>query len=180
MAYKVIEPPETEAIELDDARIHLRVDADADSDENIKRLIVVARERAENELGRPLLPQTREAEFESFSRSMYLDEDVTGIQSIAYVDGSGAQQQFDVGSTWVSGGRVLRIVGALPDACSVTVTYACGAFTADTVPAVIVEWMYLHLAAMYENPSAVESVQTYELPNRFTDGLLDRYRVMVV
>ena len=46
---------------------------------------------------------------------------------------------------------------------------------AANVPEPIKAWIKLQLGAMYENPSAEGTVQTYALG--FTDRLLDRYKV---
>jgi uncharacterized phiE125 gp8 family phage protein len=180
MAAKVTVEPSEEAISLEEAQFHVKADADPDNDTILNRAIVTARQRAEHELGRPLLPQTCEKRFESFERRMYLWEDVTKIVSIDYVDSAGADASLGPMDFYLSGASTARILGSLPAVREVTITFECGAFESDTVPESVIEWMLLQVGAISENRSSVDSVQTYELPGRFTDGLLDRYRFLSV
>ncbi|WP_414446851.1 head-tail connector protein [Burkholderia sp. 22PA0099] len=176
MSARVISPPDQEAISVVDACLHLRADQGPE-DPLIQRAIRSARRRAENETGRPLLPQTCEKRFEKFERSMHLWRDVTQIISVAYDDELGVAQQMDPMSYYVVGQSDLRVVGELPAAREVVVQFKCGAFEADAVPEDVVTWMLLQIGAIYENRSAVDSVQTYEIPGRFVDGLLDGARI---
>lgn len=180
MAVKVTTPPATEAITLEQAQYQVKADSDADNDRLLQLAIVAARERAEHDLGRPLLPQACEKRFDAFERRMYLWEDVTAITSVSYADDGGQSATLDAMQYYVTGARTLNIVGVLPRAREVIVEFECGAFEAADVPTAIVEWMLLQIGAMSENRAAVESIQTYELPARWTDGLIDRYRVFTV
>jgi uncharacterized phiE125 gp8 family phage protein len=179
MSVRVIVPPETEAISLADACLHLRAD-EGPEDSLIERAIRSARRRAEHEIGRPLLPQTCEKRFEKFDRRMYLWRDVTEIVSVAYTDESGVDHQLDPMSFYIGGGSDLRVVVQLPAVREVVVQFKCGAFDVDTVPETVVEWMLLQIGAIYENRSPVDSVQTYEIPGRFVDGLLDGARIWAI
>ncbi|PCE32814.1 head-tail connector protein [Burkholderia ubonensis] len=176
MAANVVVPPDAEAISLADACEHLRADMGPE-DSLIQRAIRSARRRAEHELGRPLLPQTCEKRFEKFDRRMYLWCDVTGVESVKYVDDGGVEQLLEPMSYFVAGSSFLKLVAQAPAAREVVVRFKCGAFTADSVPESVVEWMLLQVGAIYDNRSAVDSVQTYEIPGRFVDGLLDGVRI---
>jgi len=181
MAVKVTTPPAEEAITLEQAQVHVKADPDDDNDGILERAIVAARERAEHELGRPLLPQDAEARFDCFERKLYLWEDVSQVKSVSYVDETGTTVALDQLSFYLTGARTLNIVGALPTAREVIVTFSCGAFDDPaSVPYSIVEWMLLQIGAMHENRSSVDSAQAYELPGRFADGLLDRYRFIAM
>lgn len=180
MAVKVTTEPSDEAISLEEAQYHVKADPDPDNDTILTRAIVTARQRAEHELGRPLLPQTCEKRFERFDSRMYLWEDVTKIVSIDYIDDAGADGALGPMDFYLSGASTARILGTLPAVREVIVTFECGAFEADAVPESIIQWMLLQVGAISENRSSVDSVQTYELPGRFTDGLLDRYRFLSV
>ncbi|WLE60240.1 phage head-tail connector protein [Burkholderia plantarii] len=180
MLIRVTVPPTAEALSLDDVRPHLRVDADDDNDKLIARAIVAARQRVEREIGRPLLPQTCSKQFESFARRMPLWEDVTKIVSVSYMSESGETDSLAAAQFYVTGGRTLNVVGDLPVAHGVTVDFECGAFDQGSVPESIQQWMLLQIGAMDVNRAAVESIQTYELPDRWTDGLIDGFRVYMV
>ncbi|MBK5120893.1 hypothetical protein IQ288_13470 [Burkholderia sp. R-69980] len=176
MGRKVTIPPAQEAITVDAARAHVKADEDDDNDAILQRAIVAARERVEHELGRPLLPQTCEARFDGFSRKLSLWQDIKQVVSVSYIDDSGATVPVDPLGYYLTGGACLNMVGALPAAREVITVFECGAFAADSVPESIVEWMLLQVGAVHENRSSVDSMQTYELPGRFVDGLIDRYR----
>jgi uncharacterized phiE125 gp8 family phage protein len=180
MQRKVTTQPAAEAITLEQAQFQVKADPDADNDRLLQLAIVAARERVEHELGRPLLPQTCEKRFDAFARRMDLWEDVTAVTSVAYVDDSGQSATLDPMQFYLTAGRTLNIVGDLPRAREVTVEFDCGAFVLDTVPKSVIEWMLLQIGAMTVNRSAVESIQTYELPDRWTDGLINRYQVFTV
>ncbi|WP_186204363.1 head-tail connector protein [Burkholderia gladioli] len=176
MAVTVITAPGAEAISLEDACQHLRADQGPE-DALIERAIRSARLRAEHELGRPLLPQTCEKRFAKFDRAMYLWSDVTAIASVKYTDETGQAQQLDPMYFYLSGRDSLRLTIPPPAAREVVVQFECGAYSVETVPESVVEWMLLQIGAIYENRSAVDSVQTYEIPGRFVDGLLDGARI---
>jgi uncharacterized phiE125 gp8 family phage protein len=176
MGRKVTIPPAQEAITVDAAREHVKADEDDGNDTILRRAIVAARERVEHELGRPLLPQTCEARFDGFSRKLSLWQDIDHVVSVGYIDDSGATVPLDPLSYYVTGGEWLNMIGSLPAAREVVVSFKCGAFDIDSVPESIVEWMLLQVGAIHENRSSVDSMQTYELPGRFVDRLIDRYR----
>lgn len=176
MGRKVTIPPAQEAITIDAAREHVKADEDEGNDTILVRAIVAARERVEHELGRPLLPQTCEARLDGFSRKISLWQDVVRVTSVSYIDETGATVPVDPLSYYLTGGEWLNMIGSLPGAREAIVVFECGAFEVDSVPESVVEWMLLQVGAIHENRSSVDSGQTYELPGRFVDGLIDRYR----
>jgi len=176
MGRKVTKPPAEEAITLEAAQQHVKADPDDDNDVILRRAIVAARERVEHELGRPLLPQTCEARFDGFSRRLALWQDVGRVVSVSYVDDTGATVVVDPGRYYLTGAAWLNVTGSLPAAREVIAVFECGAFEPDSVPESIVEWMLLQVGAIHESRSSVDTMQTYELPGHFVDGLIDRYR----
>lgn len=169
-------PPATEAITLDEAKLHLRVDGNDDSDE-IEGFIVAARERAEQELQRPLLPQTCESRGDAFPRGkLRLWKDVTEVTSVAYKDESGAAVTLAPDQYRLMSGAFLMPVSVWPKGTDVVVTFECGAFASETVPKSVIAWMKIQIGGLYENREAANTIQRFQAPGRFTDGLLDRYR----
>jgi uncharacterized phiE125 gp8 family phage protein len=169
-------PPAAEAISLDEAKLHLRVDG-SDDDEEITGFIVAARERAEQELQRPLLPQTCEARGDAFPcGKLKLWKDVRSVTSVQYKDDSGAVVTLPADQYRLMSREFLSPVGTWPRGTEVVVTFICGAFDADAVPSTVIAWMKIQLGGLYENREAVTTNQRFEAPGRFADGLLDRWR----
>jgi uncharacterized phiE125 gp8 family phage protein len=97
MHFKVIIPPTSEPLTIDDARLQCKVDPDDTShDELLDALIVAAREYAEHYTGRALASRTLEAaldEFPDCRESICLPmPPVTAITSIKYTDLAGDEQ----------------------------------------------------------------------------------------
>ncbi|AOK40834.1 head-tail connector protein [Burkholderia vietnamiensis] len=175
---EVIEAPAAEAITLDVAKLHLRVD-DGDEDELIGAMVVAARERLEGELNRPLLPQTCRVRLDDFPRErILLWNDVTDVVAVTYTDSTGAAQRMDATDFRLIRRAYLMPRNGWPKGEDVAVQFRCGAFTsADAVPESCCAWMKLVLGTLYEQRESVGAEQTYGMPGRFTDGLIDRYRV---
>jgi uncharacterized phiE125 gp8 family phage protein len=54
------------------------------------------------------------------------------------------------------------------------VTFSCGY---SEIPEQIKIWIYSAVATMYENREQISDFQSFEMPNRFIDSLLDPYKV---
>lgn len=191
MTLKLIEAPAVEPVSLAEAKLHLRVDID-DDDTLIEALIVAAREHAEHLTGRALITQTWRRVLPGFPCSGGAIElgmpPVGAIEQITYVDTDGALQTladtlYALDGTTVRG-SVYSVDGAawpatsrvLPDAVKVQFVAGYGAAGTD-VPSAIRQWLLLNIGAGYRNREAFAAgVSVAELPNRFTDALLDRYR----
>ena len=180
-----ISGPDTEPITLADAKLHARVEHDAD-DALINGFIVAAREDAEHELGRPLAAQVWQLTFDAFPAvEIALGPDVTGIQSIQYLDAAGDLQTLDQ-AAYVLDNLDREKCFVLPaDGCEWPTTYdsanavrvriACGL---DPVPETVRAWMLLRISTLIEHRAAVAAGQTLTaMPDRFVDRLLDRYRI---
>jgi uncharacterized phiE125 gp8 family phage protein len=185
MALKLITSPDGEPITVAEAKQHLRVDG-ADEDTYIATLIVAARQRAELETGRWLLPQVWELGLKGFPVEIRLHgAPLIELASISYVDQAGVLQtmagdeyQLDdysepprIVPAW---GTRWPVVRCQPNAVLVRAQF--GYADAAAVPAAIKQWMLLTIAGMYENREDVAAgAQFSALP--FADRLLDPYRL---
>ncbi|CAG9195861.1 conserved hypothetical protein [Paraburkholderia tropica] len=174
---EVTEVPAEEALTLEQAKLHLRVDGSAD-DELIEAAIVAAREALEKELARPLLPQTCVVRLDEFPRErILLWSDVSEVVSIKYTDPTGMAQQIDVAEVRLRRRAYIVPRNGWPKGEGVEITFRCGAFgSPDAVPESCCSWMKLMLGTLYEQRESDTAEQTYSLPGRFVAGLIDRYR----
>ncbi len=185
MSRILINAPTAEPITLAEAKLHARVEHDAD-DAMITGFIVAAREDAEHELGRPLAAQVWQLTFDAFPAvEIALGPDVTGIQSIQYLDAAGDLQTLDQ-AAYVLDNLDRDKCFVLPadgyewpttydSANAVRVRIACGL---DPVPETVRAWMLLRIGTLIEHRAAVAAGQTLTaMPDRFVDRLLDRYRI---
>lgn len=185
MSRILITAPTTEPITLAQAKLHARVEHDAD-DALITGFVAAAREDAEHELGRPLAAQVWQLTFDAFPAvEIALGPDVTGIQSIQYLDTSGVLQTLDQ-AAYVLDNMDRAQCFVLPadgtewpstydTSNAVRVRIACGL---DPVPETVRAWMLLRIGTLIEHRAAVAAGQTLTaMPDRFSDRLLDRYRI---
>ena len=188
MTLKLITAPAVEPITLAEAKLHLRVDA-ATEDAMITDMIFAARQAAEGELNRALITQTWERVLDAFPAS-YLPlgmPPVVSVQSVTYIDPAGATQTLSGGAYTLDSDRdpgwLLPAYGtAWPatryQANAVRVRFNCGyGGTAAAVPQAIRQWLLVRIGTLYQFREAFVTGGLAALPNRFVDGLLDRYRV---
>jgi len=183
MGIKIITGPETEPLTEDEAKLHLRVDA-TDEDTPIARLIVTARQEAENRTGRALITQTLELGLDCWPESIRLPRPpLVSVSSIKYLDAAGALQTLDPSDYLVDNyrepGRIVPAYGKAwplirhqPNA--ILVRYVAGYGAASDVPAAIKNWMLLKIGTMYKMRSDVMAGQISALPH--ADAMLDGYR----
>lgn len=178
-------PPAAEPISLSEAKLHCRVDGDAE-DALITALIVAARGMAENQTGRALVTQQWKQTFDAFPvAAIALDKSpLASVQSVKYYDAAGVLQTL-AGSAYTvhtSGlaGLVAPAAGTAwpgtqdrPEA--VEIAFTAGYGNAAAVPQEIKQWMLLQIGHWYaRRESAGETMDA--LP--FVDALLDPYRVV--
>lgn len=84
MALKLITAPASEPLTLDEARQRLREPPDDDNAE-IQDLITMAREVAEDVLGRALITQTWEQWLDKWPNKDYIELDKPPLQSVEYI-----------------------------------------------------------------------------------------------
>lgn len=189
MTTRLITPPSSEPVTLAEAKLHLRVDHDAE-DALISALIASARAQCEHILGRSIMPQTWETVLDDFPVNNdieLLNPNVISITSIKYIDALTAnettlavnQYALDKDSEpgWVMPASGASWPATLPVANAVRVRYEAGYADAASVPEPIKSWIKLVVGSWYKNrETAGENAQT-ALPRELTDGLLDRYRI---
>ena len=190
MSRKLITAPVNEAVELADAKLHLRVTA-SDEDSLIGLLTASAREECENEIRRALITQTWEKYLDSFPDAIPLFyPPLQGVNSVKYVDVNGVLQTLAnteylvddkqepawivpaLGKTWpATSGQINAVI----------VNFTCGyGDTAAAVPKGIRNWIMMRLTSLYNNrDEVVIGVATIQRP-AYLDGLLDRYRVALL
>ena len=102
---RVITPPATEAVTLTEAKLHCRVDHDAE-DSLIDSLITAARVYCEGVQNRAYVEQTLELTLDKFPPSIfYLPRPpLLTVESIKYTDKDGAEETFDSGKYIVDTG----------------------------------------------------------------------------
>lgn len=181
MKFKVVTAIQTEPVSLDEARLHLRIDADNTSEDDlISALIVTAREVAEQYTGRALAPQTLEAALDEFPnlrsrqwthRRQTLarcDEielprpPVTAVASIKYTDLDGTEQTVD--PTWYSlstygdsreitlaYGRFWPFTQPIADAVRIRFAAGYGADGGPALPKAVKAAILLLVGHLYEN-----------------------------
>lgn len=189
MPSALVTAPTAEPVTLAEAKLHLRVDDNAD-DVLIGALITASRQHAEHDTRRALVTQTWKLVLDAFPESVItLDRaPVSAVVSVVYIDPEGVSQtlsaagyQLDAvtepcrlvpayGSTWPATRAQVN---------AVTVTYTCGYGNPDTVPESIKRWMLLRIGALYENREEVLTGRAITLaPLPFVDALLAPYRLL--
>ncbi len=165
MSLTLVTAPAAEPVSLEEAKLHLRVDSDAD-DDLVATLIEAARNNVEAHTSRALVNQTWDLKLDTFPPSHIFElprPPLSSVTSITYVDIDGVEQ------TWASAdytvqanagpysmpGTVALAYGASypthrsqPDA--VTVRFVAG-YGADgsSVPAAIRQAVLLLIGEMY-------------------------------
>ncbi len=185
----LVTAPAAEPLSLAEAKLHLRVDDNAD-DALIGALITAARQHAEHDTRRALVTQTWKLALDAFPEAeVTLDHaPVSAVVSVVYTDTDGASQtlqasayQLDAitepcrlvpayGSSWPATRAQLN---------AVSITYTCGYGAPEAVPESIKRWMLLRIGALYENREEVLTGRAITLaPLPFVDALLAPYRLL--
>jgi uncharacterized phiE125 gp8 family phage protein len=187
MSLKLITPPATEPITLNEAKLHLRVDG-TDEDTMITALIVAARRMAEQRTERALITQTWELALDVWDDEIELPmPPVASITSIKYIDTDGVEQtlantEYTLDSYGTMGHSVKLAYGKTWPSIryqddAIKIRYAAGYGTAADVPQDLKAWLYLAIGTLYAQR---ESVVQYAgamspLPDSFWQSLLDPY-----
>lgn len=183
MSVKIITPPITEPISLEEAKLHLRVDGN-DEDVPIIELITAARQEAENQTWRALLTQTLELGLSCWPRKICLPHPpLISVTSVTYIDTAGVLQTLDPENYLVDDysepanivpayGKCWPMIRHQPNA--ILVRYVAGYANVSSVPQAIKNWMLLRIGTLYRNRESVVTGQISALPH--ADALLDGYR----
>lgn len=180
MGLSLVTAPTVEPVTLAEARLHLKSDDSATTDDTlITALITAARELAENETRRALITQTWKLTLDEFPAEglIYVPRpNLISVTSITYIDDDGVSQtlasdQYTVvtdtlpGEIHVAYDVDWPTTRAVPAA--VTVNFTCGyGATAAAVPGPIKAAMLLDIGDMYVNrESAIVGTIRAENPN---------------
>lgn len=175
----VMTRPGEEAITLDLARAHCRIDGD-DEDPLLEGYIVAAREALETELARPLLPQECRVRVDAFPpERILLWNDVIEVIEVSYLDETGARKVLAPAAYRVMDRAYLVARKSFPYGEDVEVRFRCGAFeSADAVPESLVAWMLLQLGTLAEHRESEVDGTVSSLSADFTNRLIARYMIV--
>jgi uncharacterized phiE125 gp8 family phage protein len=183
MARKVITEPAAEALTAADVAEHLKAyPAEAAAmAASYARWITAARQAAEGELLRPILPQTCSLRVEWLSTGLWLWNDVLEIVSVQYEDEAGGRESLPASAYRLGDESRLLLIGSRPAGRDFEVTFKAGAWSApDKVPDSIKAWMLLQIGTLAANPEGAGAVQTYALPPSVTEIYLRRYAAISI
>lgn len=157
MRYELAAGPVIEPVSLGEAKLHCRVDHDAE-DDLILSLIQAAREEAEGMTSRVLAPQTWTARLDSFPAGGEIEIakfPVQSVTSITYVDPDGGLQTLDASKYSLDAGGVVPRIrlaygeswpAARREAGAVRILFVAGY---DEVPSRFRSWMLLRIGELY-------------------------------
>ena len=190
MTLRLITAATALAVDIDEAKAHLRVTESAE-DDLIESMLWAAQDMAEQATGRALMTQTWELSLEDWYYIIGLTSPpVQSITSITYTDDAGVVQtlaadQYTLMNDDFGCSRIVPAYGVTwpenrGDSESIRVTFVAGYANAAAVPQAIKAWIKLQVSAMYENREAEayssRAVST-TVKMTFVDRLLDKYRV---
>ena len=191
MSLRLVTAPTTPALSLAEAKVHLRVDSNAE-DTLIESLVTAATDMAEQQTRRALMQQTWELTLDAFPTAFELTRvPVQSIASVKYTDISGVEQTLGPSAYTLdtSDGYGFAYVKPAygtewPSARKgVKVRYVAGYADAAAVPEPIVQWIKLMVSTMFDNREteaySSRAVST-TVRMQFVDRLLDRYCVGIV
>jgi uncharacterized phiE125 gp8 family phage protein len=184
--------PAQEPVALAAAKEFLKVEHNLE-DSFIERLIVSARQRAEQLTRNQLMTATWKLTLGAFCDEIRLPKPpLQLVTSVQYIDTAGTLQTVSAADYQVDlGGRQPGVMGRVVPAYgkvwptardeleSVRVTFVAGwGDDPDEVPGPLVDWIMVQVATHFENRQLLEPGQLTEL--RFVDALLRPYTVRLV
>lgn len=142
--------PDNEPITLEQAKLYLRIDSEAE-DTLIESLIIAARESAEEYLQASLMPQRWKLAYADYlPDGIELPRGpVNSVISVTLVERDGMESELDDSVYYLNPARTKLCFDAEPIAHRVEVIYEAGYEEAEAVPAAIKQGMLMHLAALY-------------------------------
>jgi uncharacterized phiE125 gp8 family phage protein len=192
-----ISEPTSELIALEEARLHLKLDAAGSpathpDDDLVDVLITAARQAAENFLNAKIGEYELELRLANFASEIAIPDRVVSIDSVTYIDTAGATQTVSPADYELAGtpaAPILRPVydGEWPtdirdqdDAVRVRYTTGYSTGSPNTLPAAIRAAMLLTIGHLYANRQAAAERQAHELPLGVTSLLMPYRRQMGV
>lgn len=167
MSLKLIAPPTVLAVDLDQAKLELRLQSGNTEDAIVSRYIDAATGRAEHLTGRAVMQQDWELVLDAFppGEIRLAKPPVSAILSIKYIDTAGVLQTLSNAAYTLDAdllpGWVLLADGAswpatLDVANAVQVRFRCGyGNTPAAVPKGLVDWLMVQVATRYDNRDLV-------------------------
>jgi uncharacterized phiE125 gp8 family phage protein len=182
-------PPAYQPLTLTEVKLHLRVDG-TDEDTLLPILIGAAVDTCQQLTGRSIMAQGWRLTLNGWADAVRLPyPEISAVASIKYFDEDGAQQTLDPSTYELIGDTVHKTSGATypelwkgPGVVEINYTagYSAGNEAAQqaAIPAGIKAWLLLTIGTLYANRESVQTgVSVAALPDRFTDSLLDRFKV---
>ena len=179
--------PESEPLTVALAKTHLRVTVDAE-DAYITGLIVLARQKVENDTGRCLMSQTWLQYFDKFPSGDELKlayAPVQSITSITYKDSAGdtstqTASEYDLDAKEVPplirlGYNEVWPSDVLYPTNPITVTFVAGYTSISNIPAALIHAMKLLIGHWYENREPLAPVKLMTVPMGY-DNLIASHR----
>lgn len=183
MSMSRISDPASEPVSLEEARLHLKVDAEGSpathpDDDLIAALIKAAREWCETYTGRSFFEQTWQVKLDEFPKVIRLPrEPIISVTSIQYVDLAGNTQtlsssmyRVDLQGARITPGYTKSWPAAQEVTGAVTVEYVTGYDSgnspqdASTIPSAVKAAILLIVAALYEYREDQSSVNVSSVP----------------
>lgn len=184
-------PPAYRPLTLPEVKLHLRVDH-SDEDALIGILQDAAVDTCQQLTGRSIMAQGWKLTLNGWVDVVRLPyPEISAVSSIKYLDEDGVQQTLDPSMYVLIGDTVHKTSGATypelwdgPGVVEINYTagYNAGNEVAQqaAVPAGIKAWLLLTIGTLYANREGIQTGvpgATAALPGRFTDSLLDRFKV---
>ena len=148
----ILEPPETEPVTLNEAKKFLRLNSDTEND-LVSHLIKTSRQIAEEYLGKSLITQTLQLQFDNYAPPVVnlLRGPVQEIVSVIIVAQDLTEGTLTRLAYYLTAGKRQVVFDAAPMGKMVQVQYIAGYGTAADVPAPIKQGMLEHIVNMYDN-----------------------------
>ena len=184
-------PPAYLPLTLEEVKLHLR-ETETVEDALIEAFIGAAVDTCQQITGRSLMAQAWKLTLNGWADAVRLPyPEISAVSSIKYLDEGGVQQTLDPSMYVLIGDTVHKTSGATyPELWDgpgvVEINYTAGynagneAAQQAAVPAGIKAWLLLTIGTLYANRESIQTGvpgATSALPGRFTDSLLDRFKV---
>lgn len=190
MPLNPISAPAVEPVSLAEAKVVCAIDPDVTAFDSYLTDICIpaARDAAEQACDCSLITRTWERVIDAFPLAeIELGKaPVQSIVSVRYLDASGVQQTLssaaylldaDQPSGWLLPAYGYTWPATIDSANAVRVQFKAGyGDTASSVPPGIKEWILLRVATRFRYREQFQTGQMSEIPNAFSDRLLDPYR----
>lgn len=167
----LVTPPVAEPVTLEEAKLHLRLDQDAE-DTLLSAMIVAAREYVEMYTRRQLVTATWELSLDTWVDVIRPPKPpLLGVNAITYLDEAEMEQTLAANTyrvdTTLEPGRIVRASGAswpavAPVPGAIRIAYDAGYGTASAVPETFRQAILLSVADLYEHRESQSEIHLYE------------------